>query len=62
MRLARALAIYVEWNGALLDHTLATALVDRTGHVAEIWRGNGWKPSEIIEMLRTRRSSTPDVQ
>lgn len=51
-RVARAFSVYVERNGALLDHTLATALVDRRGRIVEIWRGNGWKTSEILEALR----------
>ena len=51
-RLARAFSVYVERNGALLDHTLATVLVDRTGHIVEIWRGNGWKTSEILDAVR----------
>ena len=52
MRLARAFSVYVERNGALLDHTLATALIDGSGHVVEIWRGNGWKIGEIVDALR----------
>jgi len=52
MRLARAFSVYVERHGALLDHTLATALVDADGRVIEIWRGNGWKVSEVVEALR----------
>ncbi len=51
-RLARAFSVYVERNGALLDHTLATVLVDRTGHIVEIWRGNGWKTSEILDAVQ----------
>ena len=31
LQVARAFSVYVEKNGALLDHTLATALVDRHG-------------------------------
>jgi len=52
LRVARAFSVYTERNGALLNHTLATALIDRTGHIAEIWRGNGWKPAEILDRLR----------
>jgi protein SCO1/2 len=52
MRVARAFSVYVERNGALLDHTLATALVDADGRVVEIWRGNGWKAAEIATALR----------
>ena len=51
-RLARAFSVSVERNGALLDHKLATALVDRTGHIVDIWRSNGWKTSEILAAVR----------
>ena len=50
-RLARAFSVYVERRGVLLDHTLATALVDTDGRVVEIWRGSGWKVSEVVDAL-----------
>ena len=56
-RLTAAFSIHVERNGVLLDHTLATAIVDADGRIAEIWRGNGWKVSELLEVLR--RESAP---
>ena len=52
LRVARAFSVYIERNGALLDHTLATALVDADGRVVEIWRGNGWKAAEVAAALR----------
>lgn len=52
LKWARAFSVFVEQKGALLDHTLATALIDRRGHVVEIWRGNGWKVREVIDALR----------
>lgn len=54
--------MYVEDNVALLDHTLATALVDRTGRIVDIWRGNGWKPGEILDAVRQSDASelSPD--
>ncbi len=51
-RLTNAFSIHVERNGVFLDHTLATAIVDGDGRVVEIWRGNGWKPADILEGLR----------
>lgn len=51
-RLTRAFAVHVERNGVLLDHTLATAVIDADGRVLEIWRGNGWKAEEIAAVLR----------
>ena len=56
-RLTGAFAIHVERNGLLLDHTLATAVIDGDGRIAEIWRGNGWKAAEVLETLR--RVATP---
>jgi protein SCO1/2 len=51
-RLTTAFSVHVEPNGVLIDHTLATALVDRDGRVVDIWRGNGWKVSEFVDGLR----------
>jgi protein SCO1 len=59
-RVARAFSVYVERNGALLDHTLATALVDRSGHVVTIWRGNSWKVAEVVDAVR--RAAAPGGQ
>jgi protein SCO1/2 len=52
LQVARAFSVYVERNGALLDHTLATALVDRRGRIVEIWRGNGWRLDDVTAALR----------
>ncbi len=49
---AKAFAVYTERSGPSLDHTLATALIGPDGRVLEIWRGNGWKTSEVLAALR----------
>lgn len=49
---AKAFAVYAERSGVSLDHTLATALIGPDGRVLEIWRGNGWKTSDVLEALR----------
>lgn len=49
--LSRAFSVYTERNGALLDHTLCTALIGPDGRVRQIWRGNGWKTAEVLEAL-----------
>ncbi|HUG12231.1 MAG TPA: SCO family protein, partial [Opitutaceae bacterium] len=49
--LSRAFSVYTERNGALLDHTLCTALIGPDGRVKELWRGNGWKTDEVIAAL-----------
>ena len=59
-RIARAFSVYVEKNGAMLDHTLATALVDSRGRIVEIWRGNGWKLDEVTTALRTTAEDQTD--
>jgi protein SCO1/2 len=51
-RLTRAFSIHVERNGALLDHTLATALIDEEGRVTDFWRGNAWTTAEVNDALR----------
>lgn len=51
-KLTSAFSIHVERGGVLIDHTLATAVIGRDGRVVEIWRGNGWAASELLEVLR----------
>ena len=53
--LVRAFSVYTERNGALLDHTLCTALIDANGRIVMLWRGNGWKTAEVLEALRAAR-------
>jgi protein SCO1/2 len=50
-KLTRAFAVRTERNGASLDHTLATALISPDGKVTDIWRGNAWKPEEVVSRI-----------
>ena len=50
--LTRTFAVRTQASSAVLDHTLATALVDSTGAVVEIWRGNQWTVDEVLARLR----------
>ncbi len=50
--LTRAFAVRTEFNSGRLDHTLATALVGPDRCIIEIWRGNAWKPAEILARVR----------
>ncbi len=52
-RIARAFRVYREWNGAILDHTLATALIAPDGTIVEIWRGNAWSVDDIQAAIET---------
>jgi protein SCO1/2 len=56
-QLTRAFAIHVERGGLLIDHTLATAVIDRDGRVAEVWRGNGWKVGEVVDVISRETSA-----
>lgn len=47
-RIVRSFRVFRELNGALLDHTLATALIGPDGKIIRIWRGNEWSPEELI--------------
>lgn len=50
-KLTRAFAVRTEFNNGRLDHTLATALIGPDGRVIEIWRGNAWKPAEVLAKI-----------
>jgi protein SCO1/2 len=57
--LTKAFAVHVEKNGVLLDHTLATAVIDADGRVVEIWRGNRWTAADVVTALRGGRGRRP---
>jgi protein SCO1/2 len=50
--LTRAFAVHVERNGVLIDHTLATAVIDADGRVTALWRGNRWTAAEVVAGLK----------
>jgi protein SCO1/2 len=50
--LTRAFSVYRQIEGGTLSHGLATALINRNGTVARIWRGNGWTPVEVTQVIR----------
>jgi len=52
--LKQAFAVRTERTGGLIDHTLATALIDARGAVVELWRGNAWEVREILDTLHAR--------
>jgi protein SCO1/2 len=49
--LTRLFAVHTEAEGGVLNHTLATALIGPDGKLVEIWRGNAWKPEQILTRL-----------
>jgi protein SCO1/2 len=44
--------VIAEFKGEILDHTLATLLIDEKGRIA--WRADGsqWQPKEFVERMR----------
>ena len=51
-KLTQSFAVHVQPEGGTISHGLATALVGPDRKVVKIWRGNGWKPGEVIDELR----------
>jgi protein SCO1/2 len=54
-RLTQAFAVSVQPEGGTINHTLTTALIDPEGVIRQIWRGNGWKPAEVLAALGQRK-------
>ena len=52
--LTSGFSILVQPEAGTISHSLATALIDRDGKIAKIWRGNGWTPGEVITALESR--------
>lgn len=50
-RLAQAFGVFYEEEGVEFTHNLATALVDGEGRVYQIWRGNDWRPEEVLQTI-----------
>jgi protein SCO1/2 len=50
--LTRAFSVYRQTERGTISHGLATALIDKTGRIEKIWRGNMWKPDEVIEEIK----------
>ena len=53
--LTQAFSVYRQTESGVLSHGLATALVDPNGKIVKIWRGNAWKPDEVIQEIRAQK-------
>jgi protein SCO1/2 len=49
--LTRAFSVYRRTERGTISHGLTTALIDKDGKIAKLWRGNAWKPDEVIEEI-----------
>lgn len=56
--LVQAFSVYRQRDGVLLDHTLCTALLAPNGKIVEIWRGNDWKPADVLALARSQISAS----
>jgi protein SCO1 len=52
-KLTHEFSVFVQPEGGSISHGLVTALIDRDGRIAKIWRGNGWSPEEVIRQLHS---------
>ncbi|GAA5482573.1 SCO family protein [Haloferula sargassicola] len=52
-RLTHAFSVYRKTEYGTINHGLCTALVGPGGTIQRIWRGNAWKPAEVLEALGT---------
>lgn len=50
-KLTAAFSIQVKPESGTINHGLATALIGPDGVIRKIWRGNGWRPAEVVEEL-----------
>jgi len=50
--IVEAFSIYRQTEAGTLSHGLATALIDPSGKISKIWRGNAWMPEEVVEATK----------
>lgn len=59
-KLTKAFGVRVEEEGGTLNHSLCTALIGPDGRVLHLWRGNKWKPQEVVEAIRAAQQTSQD--
>lgn len=57
-RLTDAFSVHTETSGGTIDHGLCTAWIGSDGIVKQIWRGNGWKPSDVLSAINSAQTLT----
>lgn len=50
--LTHVFAVYTETEGGTINHGLTTAWIGPDGTVRKLWRGNAWKPEEVLDALK----------
>ncbi|CAM3307393.1 SCO family protein [Rhodothermus bifroesti] len=50
-QLATQFGVHYQDEGVEIVHNLSTALITPDGRIARIWRGNRWKPEDVLQTL-----------
>jgi len=50
--LTKDFRVFRENKEGVLNHTLCTALIRPDGTLEKIWRGNYWKPEDVLEKIK----------
>ena len=50
-RLTQSFAVYRQTEAGTISHGLTTALIDRQGKIARLWRGNDWKIEDVLAAI-----------
>jgi protein SCO1/2 len=57
-RLASSFDLVYSEQDSLISHTMNTVLVAGDGTIANMWPGNEWSPSEVVEVMRHALSAS----
>ena len=60
-RLTTGFSILVQPESGTISHSLATALIDRDGKIARIWRGNGWTPTSTLFFCASKQKTAENA-
>ena len=58
-KLSGAFGLMIARNGAQIDHTLRTVVVDAAGRVQKVFAGNEWKAAELTGEMRRAMAVKP---
>lgn len=59
-KLTKAFGVRVEEEGGTLNHSLCTALIGPDGRILHLWRGNKWKPQEVVDAIHAALQTQQD--
>ena len=50
--IAALFGLTYEMQGGSITHNLRTALIDPSGRLEHVWKGNSWQPAEVTSMIQ----------